>query len=376
LSAEFDWSRSGGPPGGDEIEVTVIGPGFGESILVHVGNGHWLVVDSCIDTRADSESAAPLAYLNAIGVDATRQVDLIVATHWHQDHIRGLAQLVNRCPHAVFSCASALLKQEFALYALATGRPLTTTFESKPAEFLEVMRTLRAREKRVRFAEARKDLFTWSSGGVPTCRVVALSPSDEEYDRFLRRVIELTPQPHQPRVAAVAGPNDVSVVLHITWPDEVSVLLGADMEVKGDDTRGWKAIMIEHASLALSRSTVVKVPHHGSNNAHFEPMWTHGLAPDPIAVVAPYGRGALESRPPTRDDLARINSLARRSYLTSSPRGTSRERFESAVERTLDEGGIEISDATPVFGMVQLRRRGGLWHERLLPPAMPIRAAL
>jgi hypothetical protein len=134
--------------------------------------------------------------------------------------------------------------------------------------------------------------------------------------------------------------------------------------------------MIEHAGLALSRSAMVKIPHHGSNTAHFEPMWRQALSPDAIAVVAPYGRGPIDSRPPTMDDLERINGLASRSYLTSSPRGTSRERFEPALERTLDEGGIEVSDATPVFGIVQLRRRAGVWHERLLPPAMPLRAAL
>lgn len=34
-------------PAADQIEITVFGPGYGESVVVHVGNGRWLVFDSC-----------------------------------------------------------------------------------------------------------------------------------------------------------------------------------------------------------------------------------------------------------------------------------------------------------------------------------------
>jgi hypothetical protein len=36
-------------PNRDEIDVIVVGPGFGESILVHIGDGDWIIVDSCLD---------------------------------------------------------------------------------------------------------------------------------------------------------------------------------------------------------------------------------------------------------------------------------------------------------------------------------------
>jgi len=35
----------------DEIEVSVFGPGYGESILVHLGAGKWVIVDSCRDNK-------------------------------------------------------------------------------------------------------------------------------------------------------------------------------------------------------------------------------------------------------------------------------------------------------------------------------------
>ena len=71
----------------DQIEVTVIGPGFGESIVIHVGSNQWVVVDSCLDSRTGAPAA--LTYLNTLGVDPSVGVKLIVASHWHDDHIGG-----------------------------------------------------------------------------------------------------------------------------------------------------------------------------------------------------------------------------------------------------------------------------------------------
>ena len=83
-------TEKGTPPEKSEFEITFLGPGYGESIVLHVGSGIWVVVDSCIDS--DGTSSA-LNYLESIGLNPSRDVALIVATHWHDDHIRGMSQL-------------------------------------------------------------------------------------------------------------------------------------------------------------------------------------------------------------------------------------------------------------------------------------------
>lgn len=60
------------PPERDEIEVSVFGPGYGESILLHIGNNNWLIVDSCLDFP--SRESAPLRYLRQIGIDPASSV--------------------------------------------------------------------------------------------------------------------------------------------------------------------------------------------------------------------------------------------------------------------------------------------------------------
>ena len=369
--AQFDWAKVvGGPPAPDEPEVTIIGPGFGESIVVHVGDGRWMIVDSCIDAQGERETPAAISYLESIHVNPEAQVDLVATTHWHRDHVRGLAEIVRRCPNARFACGAAMLSDELLTYLVAIGSTITTLSAPKPQELLEAVRLLHQREQSPRHTKAGQIVYTWPS---IQCQAIALSPSDAEYDDFIARMAAMLPRPGEPKRAATVGDrNEVCVVLHVKWRD-FSILLGGDMVVTSARDRGWSAIMQEHGHHGLSKSVLVKIPHHGSYNAHYEPMWRDGLEASPVAVVAPFGRGSKATRPPTSDDLNRIASLSSRAYLTSNPAGTAVARLDAAVERTLAEGGIEVSDASPPLGIVSLRRVAGGWKERLFPPATQIR---
>ena len=95
---------------GTSLEITLFGPGYGESVVLHVGNGAWIVVDSCIDKE---NTPVAIQYLNRLGVDPAEAVTLVVATHWHDDHIRGMARLVAACTNARFCCAGVLCREEF-----------------------------------------------------------------------------------------------------------------------------------------------------------------------------------------------------------------------------------------------------------------------
>ena len=61
----------------NEIEVSVFGPGVGESVVLHCGYGRWLVIDSC---RNNAGAAVPLEYLRSIGVDVNGDVSDVIAT--------------------------------------------------------------------------------------------------------------------------------------------------------------------------------------------------------------------------------------------------------------------------------------------------------
>lgn len=105
------------PPAHDEIEVSIFGPGYGEAIAVHVGNNKWILVDSCIDS--DTKTPASIQYLNALGLNPADVVRLVVVTHWHDDHVRGLSQMHAQCSSARFVMPSAMDSDEFRKFLAA-----------------------------------------------------------------------------------------------------------------------------------------------------------------------------------------------------------------------------------------------------------------
>jgi glyoxylase-like metal-dependent hydrolase (beta-lactamase superfamily II) len=97
--------EKGVAPDRDCVEVSLFGPGYGECIVVHLGFDDWIVVDSCIEP--DSGKPIALAYLEAIGVAYSR-IALVTASHWDDDHIRGISEVFREATGAQFVCSSAM----------------------------------------------------------------------------------------------------------------------------------------------------------------------------------------------------------------------------------------------------------------------------
>ena len=118
----FEKTEIGNPPSNDEVEISVLGPGYGEAIVVHVGDGKWIVTDSCI--FPNETIAAPIQYLDALGV-APEQVEILVCSHWDDDHIRGFSQLVKSYANADVVVGSTFREKDFLTYASLFSRPQT-----------------------------------------------------------------------------------------------------------------------------------------------------------------------------------------------------------------------------------------------------------
>jgi glyoxylase-like metal-dependent hydrolase (beta-lactamase superfamily II) len=119
----------------NELEITIFGPGIGEALAVHLGNNEWLLVDSC--RVGNAKRPATLEYLESIGVNPAQAVRLIVATHWHNDHIGGLSQIVKSCPNARFVCPAVLASKEFR--SLIELQNADNSFRSDTTEFEAIL---------------------------------------------------------------------------------------------------------------------------------------------------------------------------------------------------------------------------------------------
>ena len=344
----------GRPPRVDEVELTLIGPGYGESVILHVGDGAWVLVDSC----GRSDAPAALDYLRAIGVDPSQAVAMIVATHWHDDHIRGLARMVQVCAKASFCCATVLRNEEFLAMIDALEDRHHASFGSGVREIHRVFSLLRQTSSTPTLALANRHILEKG-----TCRIRALSPDDEAFLRFMRALGRLMPKIGQAETRIPSlSPNDASVVLRVEVGD-VAVLLGSDLE-KG----GWLKIL-QDETRPPDTASAFKVPHHGAESADEPRVWKRLLAPDPVALLAPWRRGGRTL--PSDRDAQRILARTSRAYATARADASRPARRAHAVDRTIRESGIRLR-RTPEPGAVRLRRRlrsGEQWRVEMFGAA-------
>ena len=344
------------PPRADEVEVSLFGPGFGECILVHLGSGNWLLVDSCFDQQRRVQPA--LAYLQRIGHNPASAVRLIVATHWHDDHIRGLAEVVRTCEAADFYCSSALCTTEVLT---VIGTQAAYTQSSGARELHDVLTSLEQRSAvsgppLIRWAGAERVLFQQHLIDERTeSTVLSLSPSDASVTRAVRAIGRLLPkQGDSPRHLPAPSPNDTAVVLWVRIGC-TAILLGADLEKTANPHTGWTCVVNDHASRRPGeRAEVFKVAHHGSSNAHDDRVWDRMLIAPPFALLTPFVRGSV--RLPSANDCARIKSATPRAYISAPPTVRAAVRRWGVVEKTMAEVTRERHELDRGCGQIRLRK--------------------
>lgn len=335
-------------PADDEIEVSFFGPGYGESVVLHIGHDEWVVVDSCRDPA--TAACIPLRYLEQLGVDTARQVKLIVATHWHDDHMAGLADLYRNSLDAVIAFPAAVQDADFKAFVW-----IQNEIPSKWSGVRELYDILHHREsedrteRRIRYAKAETPLLK-RDDDIPVT-ITALSPTDESMHRALQTVANLLPQDEQ-RQLRVRSPkrNDASVVLWVDI-DGLPMLFGADLEE--EHVRNWTDVL-DSTTRPTGTADVFKVPHHGSKNAHHGRVWEEMLSDYVLPVTCPWQLAG--SFLPTDEDVERICSLATPMYLTARRQLATAPHRSNPVRKTLRETGLRPTPTQPAPGHVRLRR--------------------
>lgn len=363
-------------PDADEVEVTLLGPGYGECVLVHVAAKAWLIVDSC---EHDARATLPaLDYLTAIGVDHD-DVRWIVATHWHDDHVRRIDELAAACPNARISVSGALENDELLGGLLAV----------KPSPNLKVTNGVHAMQRLFRTYRSTGRLeLNGESSDLPlvlpaglNALVRVLSPTSATRIEAWESIGQLLEKALNGEAAQVPKPsrNDAAVVLWLEIgrqppntnldPDDpdgpvdvVAILLGADLETRGDPLTGWKGVVGGPYRRPV-KATAVKVPHHGSANGYHEPVWRKMTAA-PIAFLTPWDRN---KGLPTDEGLAKISPHTS-SLLSTALVPAVRKRIAGKDRQTRApaRGRITLRCVVPALGTPHSRDD---WRVDLKPPA-------
>ena len=303
------------PPKADELEVSLFGPGKGECIVVHLGSGDLMIIDSFLV----GGKPVALEYLRSLNVDVAKHVKLVVVSHWHDDHIRGVSDIVREAVSGEIVLSAALMNEEFfTLVGLQDGNKMVAN-DSGLSEFSELLEVLNdGKTGRYRVGPDR-----WVVEGVALYKhpvnaveVMALSPSSQTLTDAQGELAKLIPKAG----AAVhqfvrPEPNRLSVVIHVSFP-KGGFLLGGDLEVGADNRRGWKAIV--QLAVQPEKAGVFKIAHHGSPYADFDGVWQQLLVQtDPVAIIAPYAGGRTPR--PSASDAKRILSRTSEAYCTIWP---------------------------------------------------------
>jgi len=347
------------PPQADQLEVTLIGPGYGECAVVHIGNGEWIVMDSCVNVHTGRAMA--LEYFETLGVPLS-SVRMVLLSHWHDDHIRGITEILERCSAATIACPAAIGEnqvREFIRAQALLRSQRTTSGADEIAAALSVIKA-RAKTNQVQFAQGTARLLMVPRDTPWNCEVWSLSPSAAEYARFISSLGRLMPKSGGTMQRLPAPqPNDLAVAawlrVHNPGGSEINLLFGSDLEEDGNPATGWSAV-VSSSTRPTGMASVFKVAHHGSITGHHDGVWSTMLRVAPWAILTPFQTGQML---PTKSDLRRIYGMAPQSYVSSDPTVRQRpSKVSSVVDKTLKSMGVELVPDQLPPGRITLRNRG------------------
>lgn len=210
------------------LEVTVIDVGQGDCILLRSPEGKTMLIDAGPSDAFDSIRAA----LNQFGAGS---LDVVIATHPHEDHIGSMAAVLDAYPVGAF---------------------YTIPEEAPTPAYAGMRAALERNGCPVQYAEAGMEI-PWAE----SCTATVLNPIPAYADELS----EL---------------NDCSIVLRVTYGD-TAVLLTGDAEELAEKR------MLDTFPKSMLKADVLKLGHHGSSTST---GYSFFLAVDPDYAVASCGK--------------------------------------------------------------------------------------
>lgn len=336
-------------PQDNVFEISLFGPGTGECIVAHIGDGKWMIVDSCC--LKGTKQPVALEYLKSLGVPF-ESVALIVVSHFHDDHIQGITEIVKSCSNAVICISSALVKEESIAFVQAYSMPDVLDDANRPSthELKKLIEIMDPNKRNFKFASESMVVYRKDS-----IVIHALSPSHNAHAQSLldfAREYKDTTRTFR-KIAKKLTPNLCAVALHICNGVD-TILLGSDLETSNSIGLGWEAV-VASTTRPRKKASVFKVPHHGSVTGHLDSVVLGMLDSGPISIMTTMNTHHL----PGPDDLARIKAYSSSVHLTTQPLIKPPKR-DRAVDEIIAKVTKKRRVCSKVMGHVQLRINNGV----------------
>ncbi|MFQ5455358.1 MAG: MBL fold metallo-hydrolase [Nitrospirota bacterium] len=362
----------GDPPSNDTIEITLFGPGRGESILLFIPEIGWGVIDSCEFKQNGWTIVPPLEYLKQYSV---QELAFVVLTHLHEDHFMGMEKILSAfkkrirrvCRYdgdGVRELQTYWAKDTYA--GSSVIQRASSLFEVFKEAIKDGAKNLRLGENTILLQEDK----VLSNGKRFTAHIQALTPSGESIERY-KDLLYRNLSPNKPIVKL--PDRDHNLIASALWISvgKLKILLGSDVENGINDQTGWRGV-VNNPCVPDLRVHAIKVAHHGSKNAHYAPAWDLHKQKKTISLITPF----FMSNPPlpADSDIVRIRRLSRRVGLTTTIKLDRPDKYYTRevtkrIERMTRRW--KVKHASKEIGLLRLRYNmdGILVDETAIPPS-------
>ncbi|MBS1004138.1 MBL fold metallo-hydrolase [Acetobacter thailandicus] len=337
------------------LEISVFGKGYGESIVIHLPDGKWIIIDTYLDINS---TPIALKYLRDIGINPASSVSVVLLTHWHDDHIQGASTVVSECSAARIALTGYLQSKEFNTLMSSYNNIDCGEFGTGVDELEKVLHILNESKREHFWCYSNTLIF--SDHLHFNYQFEALSPSSRDFENLLLRLQEKNPDIRMPSIS----PNNASVAAVLRVNKEL-FLFGADLE-NGNNFSGWGNICT-HVWNERGQASFFKIAHHGSSGAAHPQVWENLLQENAQAVLTPWNRG---KKLPTIDGVKRINQKTLHAYAAAKPTTSRAKTGVATIDKIIKEGGIKLLKNSTRGGQVRFRKpENGQWQVTLFGDA-------
>lgn len=357
------------PPENDQLEITVFGPSYGESIVLYIPTIGWGVIDSCEFKVGMKSVNLPLEYLNGILPPDSPELAFVILTHPHEDHYKGLDTILKsysgKIKRVCWYSGDGLreLKQYICQQKVA-GRDVLPGF----AEVLNTMQKTKNTGSQIRRLSELTAIVASASASL-----IALSPSASNIQMYVEKLFKKIPQVGEPILPGDDSEHNLISVAILLKYGNVQAILGSDLETTSSKKGGWNAI-VNNIDVPDLWASFVKVPHHGSISGYCDKAWEeHCKKNKPIAAITPFVKG--NKYLPDESLIKFLENKVENLYLTSSPKFQTniykyykKDIVQSIRSRTRDFKIIEYPDKA---GFIRFRfaSDGKLIESLAVPPS-------
>jgi len=280
----------------EALEIHVFGAGKGESVVLAWPGNRWGVVDCYARSLGDPSSNPTLQFLRSRGVS---ELEFLCLTHPHDDHFRGMSQLLRELKVRYFWRFPTLSSRDLRNLGryLLTDAARSDDGESIESanDFVRTMTLVRERRENKQLSQkmvnGHQQLYPVPFDSFADFQIWSFAPDGNQlghYEEALTASFSADGRlrPNVPQVSH----NDISAGLIVVF-GKTRILLGGDIE-----KAAWTDIRPQHSREHFFVEAV-KVPHHGSETGFVPGLWADLAGKGkPIAVITPYHRFKLPKK--------------------------------------------------------------------------------